>query len=418
MRRILLALTLSLALLLAGAVPVMAQDHEQVEIINWWTAGGEEEALMALFDVFEDQYPDFDPVSSAVAGGAGTDAKAVMITRLVGGNPPDSFQVHGGAELFYSYVDPGFMEPVTDLMEDWGVKDAFNPEILDMVRGDDGEIYSVPLNVHRSNVMWYNKGMLEEHGLEAPETVDEMFEVFEALEQEDITPLALGDVNRWPTLHLFENLMLATMGPEDYNAVWDGEIGLDHEGVREALEMLDQAMDYINPDHAALEWQGAAELLIEEEAAFTVMGDWAEGFFRAQDWEPAEDYGWTTVPETEGNYMVITDTFGLPEGAPNPEGAEAWMRTVASQEGQDAFNPVKGSIPARMDAEEDRYSLYLQEAMEDFESDTLSPSIAHGSAAPEDMVADMEDILNEFVADRDIDHTFNRLQQSAMEHLQ
>lgn len=418
MRRILLALTLSLALLMVGAVPVMAQDHEQVEIINWWTAGGEEEALMALFDVFEDQYPDFDPVSSAVAGGAGTDAKAVMITRLVGGNPPDSFQVHGGAELFYSYVDPGFMEPLTDRMEDWGVKDEFNPEILDMVRGDDGEIYSVPLNVHRSNVMWYNKGMLEEHGLEAPETVDEMLEVFEALEQEDITPLALGDVNRWPTLHLFENLMLATMGPEDYNAVWDGEIGLDHEGVREALELLDQAVDYVNPDHAALEWQGAAELLIEEEAAFTVMGDWAEGFFRAQDWEPAEDYGWTTVPGTEGHFMVITDTFGLPEGAPNPEGAEAWLRTVASQEGQDAFNPVKGSIPARMDAEEDRYSLYLQEAMEDFESDTLSPSIAHGSAAPEDMVADMEDILNEFVSDRDIDYTFERLQQSAMEHLQ
>jgi len=417
MRRAILALMLTLALILAGAGPAMAQ-HEQVEIINWWTAGGEEEALMELFDVFRDQHPDFEPISSAVAGGAGTDAKAVMITRLVGGNPPDSFQVHGGAELFYSYVDPGFMEPITGLLEEWDVKDDFNPEILDMVRGDDGEIYSVPLNIHRSNVMWAHQGILDEHGLEAPGTIEEMFDVFEALDEEGITPLALGDVNRWPTLHVFENLMLANMGPEDYNALWDGEETFDHEGVREALYLLDEMLEYVNPDHAALDWQGAAELLVEDEAAFTIMGDWAEGYFRAEGWEPVDDYGWTLVPGTEGNFMVITDTFGLPEGAPNPDGARAWLQTVASQEGQDAFNPVKGSIPARVDPDVDRYSIYLQDSIDDFAEDTLSPSIAHGSAAPEGMVADMEDILNEFVSDRDVDHAINLLQDTAQEYLQ
>ncbi len=416
MRKIILALTLSLALVLAGAAPAMAQNG-QVEIVNWWTAGGEEDALMELIEVFEDRHPEYEAISSAVAGGAGTDAKAVMITRLVGGNPPDTFQVHGGAELFNSYVDPGFMQPITDDLEEWGVMDDFNPEILDMVRGEDGEIYSVPLNIHRSNVLWTNQRILDEHGLEAPETVEEMFEVFDALEAEDITPLALGDLNRWPTLHLFENLMLATMGPEDYNGLWDGTVTFDDEGVGEALELLDRTLDYINPDHAALDWQGAAELLVEDEAAFTVMGDWAEGYFRAVDWEPLEDYGWTTVPGTEGNFMVVTDTFGLPEGVSNPEGARAWLETVASREGQDAFNPVKGSIPARVDPDVERYSIYLQDSIEDFAEDTLSPSIAHGSAAPEGFVADLEDILNEFVADRDVDHTWNRIQDTALEYM-
>ncbi len=416
MRRVVLALMLSLALVVAGAAPALAQ-NSPVEIVNWWTAGGEEDALIALFEVFRDQHPEFEPISSAVAGGAGTDAKAVMITRLVGGNPPDSFQVHGGAELFHSYVDPGFMQPVTHLLEEWDVVDDFNPEILDLVRGEDGEIYSVPLNIHRSNVMWTNQRILEEHGLEAPETIEEMFDVFEALEEAGVTPLALGDLNRWPTLHLFENLMLATMGPEDYNALWDGTVTFDHEGLREALELLDQALEYVNPDHAALDWQGAAELLVEDEAVFNVMGDWAEGYFRAVGWEPLEDYGWTTVPGTEGNFMVVTDTFGLPEGISNPEGARAWLQTVASREGQDAFNPIKGSIPARIDPDVERYSIYLQSSIEDFAQDNLTPSIAHGSAAPEGFVSEFEDILNEFVTVRDVDHTLDRMQTIAGEYL-
>ena len=413
MRKIgLLAIFLSLALVFGTAG--IAEANE-VEIFSWWTAGGEEDALLELIDVFEENYPEYEVINSAVAGGAGAQAKAVMITRMVGGNPPDSFQVHGGAELMYTYVEPELMRPLNDLLEEWGYMDNFNEEILEMST-HDGNIYSIPLNVHRSNVLWYNVDMLEEHGLEAPESFDEMFEVFDALQNEGVTPLALGDMNRWPALHLFETYLAATLGPENYNALWEGEVGFDHPGVTEALELLDRTIDYVNTDHASLDWQGAAELLVEEQAVFTVMGDWAEGYFRSVDWEPNEDYGWTTVPGTEGNFMVITDTFGLPIGAPNPEGAEAWLETVASVEGQDAFNPVKGSIPARLDADRDQYNVYLQSSMDDFSEDALTPSIAHGSAAPEALMSSFEDVINEFITDRDIETTQEQLDQAASEY--
>ena len=51
------------------------------------------------------------------------------------------------------------------------------------------------------------------------------------------------------------------------------------------------------------------------------------------------------------SYDGGTDTFTLPEGAPHRDVAIEWLKLAGSQEGQDTFNPVKGSIPARTDGD-------------------------------------------------------------------
>ena len=116
--------------------------------------------------------------------------------------------------------------------------------------------------------------------------------------------------------------------------------------------------------------------------------------------------------------MVITDTFGLPKGAPNPEGAKAWLETVASIEGQDTFNPIKGSIPARIDADKSKYDPYLTDSMEDFATVTLTPSIAHGSAAPEGFVTALNDIINTFITTGDVEQAHQRIKDAANEYLE
>ena len=114
----------------------------ELEIFSWWTGGGEEEGLLALFELFKEDNPDVEIINAAVAGGAGTNAKAVLKTRMLGGNPPDSFQVHAGMELTTTYVVTGMMEPLTDLFDEWGVKDKFPKGLLDIV-SYQGDIYSV-----------------------------------------------------------------------------------------------------------------------------------------------------------------------------------------------------------------------------------------------------------------------------------
>lgn len=135
-----------------------------LEIFSWWTGGGEEEGLLALFDLFNKYYPDIQIINAAVAGGAGTNAKAVLKTRMLGGNPPDSFQVHAGMELTDTYVIPGLMEPITWLLKETGAYDKFPKDLIEIV-SYKGEVYSVPVNVHRANVVFYNKKIAKEIGM-------------------------------------------------------------------------------------------------------------------------------------------------------------------------------------------------------------------------------------------------------------
>jgi len=415
-KSMLLSILLMVALLFVSSFSAMAQNGE-VEIFSWWTGGGEEEGLNALIELFNENYPNVEVINATVAGGAGSNAKAVLKTRMVGGNPPDSFQVHGGAELVNTYVETGLMEPITGLLEELGVKDKFNQQILEM-SSYEGEYYSVPVNVHRSNIMFYNKAVLEENNVEPPTDLASFKEALAKLDEAGVVPLSLGDTNKWPATQIFESLLVSTLGPDGYNGLWNGNTAADDPAVREALVHFNDIMQYVNEDHSALTWQDATQIMHEGEAGFNIMGDWAEGYMKTLGWTPGEEFGWMPVPESEGTFIVITDTFGLPKGAPNPENAKKWLKTIASVEGQDTFNPIKGSIPARLDADKSKYDPYLTSAMEDFAEDTLSPSIAHGSAAPEGFITALNDTINEFITTGDVDAAFENFQKNHEEYVQ
>jgi glucose/mannose transport system substrate-binding protein len=270
---------------------------------------------------------------------------------MIGGNPPDSFQVHGGMELIDTYVVTGKMEPLTAHLKEWGIYDKFPADIMEIC-SYKGEVYSIPVNVHRGDVLFINKEILDKVGISlVPANWPEFIEVLKKIKAAGYVPLSLGDKNKWTATHLFETILLSTMGPYNYNGLWNGRVNFSHQGVKDALNILLELMDYVNDDHAALTWQDATLMVFERKAAFNVMGDWAEGYLKTLGWTPGKEFNWMTVPGTKGAFMVVTDTFGLPKGAPHRENALKWLKIVASVEGQDAFNPIKGSIPARLDAD-------------------------------------------------------------------
>ncbi|MDQ7844802.1 MAG: ABC transporter substrate-binding protein, partial [Armatimonadota bacterium] len=152
----------------------------KLEIFSWWTAGGEADGLNAMFEIYKKRFPGVEIINATVAGGAGTNAKAVLKTRMQGGDPPDSFQVHGGEELTATWVVTGFMESLASLYKSEGWERVFPKDLITIV-SYKGEPYSVPVNVHRGNVLWYNKKIFDENNLKAPATWDEFFKVAETL---------------------------------------------------------------------------------------------------------------------------------------------------------------------------------------------------------------------------------------------
>src|SRR5262249_44677467 len=159
------------AALCSGALGVGAQGARKLEIFSWWTTGGEAAGLLKLFEIAKKEQPGLEIINATVAGGAGQNAKAVLKTRMLGGDPPDSFQVHMGRELTDTWVVTGFMEPLDDLFKQAGWEKTFPRGVLDLLQ-HDGHYYSVPANIHRANVLWYNRKVFQAAGVQAPRTVD------------------------------------------------------------------------------------------------------------------------------------------------------------------------------------------------------------------------------------------------------
>ena len=180
---------------------------DSLEIFSWWTAGGEAEGLDAMIKVFETRYPGIELINATVAGGAGTNAKAVLATRMQGGNPPDTFQVHAGHELIDTWVVSDFMEPITFVLKDAGYMDKFPSDVIDII-SYKGEVYSIPVNIHRSNVMWYSPSLFKQYNLKVPSTWAEFLQAAEVFKRNGIPALALGDNESWAATHLLENVLL------------------------------------------------------------------------------------------------------------------------------------------------------------------------------------------------------------------
>lgn len=382
----------------------------KLEIFSWWTNGGEATGLEKMFEIYQAQNAGVEIVNATVAGGAGTNAKTVLKTRLAGGQPPDSWQVHAGKELT-AYVDAGQMEPLTDFFAEQGFDKVMPPLLLEQITYN-GEIWSVPVNIHRSNILWYNKQIFEENNLTPPTTVEEFFTVAEALQGAGVTPLAVGGKDKFETPHLFESVLLATFGPEDYATLFSPEGNWEDERVTQAAETLGRMLEFSNEDRNAIGWADAMQLVLDGKAGMTIMGDWAHGYALSKGAEPDVDYGWAAAPGNQGVFMWLSDSFGLAVGAPNPDQARAWLAVCGSKEGQDAFNPAKGSIPARTDADKSLYDVYLQYSIDAFGQETLAPSIVHGAAAPEAYMTSFGNALNVFAADLDVETMVIALQDA------
>lgn len=272
-----------------------AEGANQLEFFSWWTAGGEADGLNAMYEVFKQQYPDIEIVNATVAGGAGSNAKAVLATRMQAGDPPDSFQVHAGHELIDTWVVADKMEPVTFIFEENGWMDVYPADVIDIL-SYNGEIWSVPVNIHRSNVAWFNPQLFADNGLEYPKTFDDFFAAAETLQAAGVTPLALGDNGIWASTQLLETVLLGTLGPDGYRGLWTGETDWNSAEVTTALETFAHMLDYVNEDHAALSWDQAAQMVADGDAAMTVMGDWANGYFTSIGLAPGEGYGYAPPP--------------------------------------------------------------------------------------------------------------------------
>ena len=376
-----------------------------LEIYHWWTAAGEKEAIDALIGVYHEKYPNVTIIQSPVAGGAGIKMKALMKTLVLGGEAPDAFQIHAGYETL-PYYEADLLEPITDLWMEVGEDgkkwiDVFPTVVQEMVKWGE-EYYAVPVNIHRVNIIWYNKAIFETNNIIVPDDVDtwdEFWTTCETLVDAGVTPIALGDKYKWPAMHVFEQIMASE--PQVYEDFINGNVTSAQ--LEPILTKFKKYLSYVNTDHSDLTWDEACGKVYAGDCAMTLMGDWAKGYFTKKDWNYGVEFEAFKPPGTADKFGLCIDCFEHCKSVKHPENSLNWLRVVGSIEGQNAFNPIKGSIAARIDAPLDPYDDYSRMCVTELNtSAVLYPSIAHGSGSPEGVASPLNDKISEFVEAQDV----------------
>lgn len=372
------------------------------ELLSWWVSSGEVDALRALKRIFERAHPSFKLVNVSMPDTS--DAREQLVSRISRGAPPDTFLVHGGVDLM-NWVRRGVarerMDPLDFLFSSSQWDAVFPRDVLDLVRYE-GRFYAVPLDIHRTNGLFFSKRIFEEHGLRPPTTLEQLHEVARELVARRIVPLAIGIRQPWTLTALaFENVLIALAGGEYYREFFAGQRRPTDPELRATLAEVSRILDYANPDADKLGWSAAVDRVRSHTAAMTITGDWAKGYLTAKGWIPDRDFGAMASPGTHGAFVFTTDTFGLPKQASQRAAAIDLLKVLGSQAGQSAFNSLKGSIPARSDMDLTSYDPIARATAKDFLAARRYPSMS--ALAPRSFMFALDGAMARFAKDRDPD---------------
>ncbi|MGL6216283.1 ABC transporter substrate-binding protein [Billgrantia desiderata] len=393
---------LALATAAAASLTFSIQAAE-VEVLHWWTSGGEARAANVLKELMEAEgygWEDF-----AVAGGGGETAMTVLKSRAMSGNPPSAAQIKGPE--IQEWGELGLLGELDEVAEAEGWDELLPPTVADVMR-HNGSYVAVPVNVHRVNWLWANPQVLAAAGVEMPTTLDELFAAGEAIREAGYIPLAHGG-QAWQDATVFESVLLASGGTEFYQQALvelDPE-ALGSERMIEALETFKRLRELMDADMSGRDWNIATSMVIEGSAGMQLMGDWAKGEFTAAGLTAGEEYLCAAAPGTQDAFTFNIDSRAMfrVEGEER-EAQQALARLVLEPTFQEAFNLAKGSIPARPDLDMSGFDVCAQQSMDDFqrtaEEGGLVPSMAHGMAVRADVQGAIFDVVTNYFNSRDM----------------
>ncbi|RWM18947.1 MAG: carbohydrate ABC transporter substrate-binding protein [Mesorhizobium sp.] len=388
------AITLGIGLLMTTAA---AYAGGTVEVLHWWTSGGEAKAVGELKKSFESQGGTW--IDSPIAGGGGDAAMTALRARVVAGNPPAAVQLKGPGIQEWARQD--VLNDVDEVAqkEQW---DKVLPPVLAAIMKYDGKYVAAPVNIHRVDWFWANPAVLAKVGIsEMPKTWDEFNADADKLKAAGITPLAHGG-QPWQDATIFENVVLGVGGADFYRKamVELDPNALTSDTMVKSFDQLRKLRGYVDANFSGRDWNLATAMVMRGEAAFQIMGDWAKGEFLAAGKKPGVDFACAPTPGGAFNLNADSFTFFKVHGADRLEGQKVLASLIMSPGFQETFNLAKGSIPARTDVSLDKFDACAVKSHEDLlaaiKNNTLVPSMAHEMAVPRSVRGEFLDLVTKF----------------------
>ena len=358
----------------------VAVAEPQAEVLHWWTSGGEAKSVAVLQEDFAANGGTWTDMP--VAGGGGDAAMTALRARVLSGNAPTAVQLKGPA--IQEWYEEGVLADISAVAEANGWADVLPDSIANHMKCE-GTWCAAPVNVHRIDWIWANADVLEANGIAMPTTWDEFNAAAEKLQAAGIIPLAHGG-QAWQDATVFEAVALGILGPDDFKKAFvelDDQV-LTSDKMVQVFDQMRTMRGYVDDNFSGRDWNLATAMVMNGEAAFQIMGDWAKGEFLAAGKKPGEDFLCQSTPGD--GFLYNVDSFAMfnVDGDDKKAGQDLLAELIVGKNFQKVFNLNKGSIPARVDVSLDEFDSCALTSSADMtassEGGSLLPSYAHGMA--------------------------------------
>lgn len=370
---------------IAGALMAATAAHAtDVEVLHWWTSGGEAAALNVLKEDLKGQGIGWTDMP--VAGGGGEAAMTTLRARVTGGNPPTAVQMLGYD--IQDWAAEGALGNLDAIAAAEGWNDVV-PAPLQNFAKYDGHWISAPVNIHSDNWVWANKAVLDEIGVAQPHTWDEFVAAMAAAKAAGKIALAHGG-QAWQEMVVFDGIVLSVGGADFYREalIERKKSALESDRMLEVFKRMETLRANVDDNFSGRDWNLASAMVINGEAAFQIMGDWAKGEFINAGKKPGEDFLCFRVPGSEGSMTFLADQFAMfnVDSAEAKDAQAKMASAIMAPSFQIAFNQVKGSVPSRTDIDRSVFDTCAQKGMADLAyanaTGGLVGSLAHGHGQP------------------------------------
>ena len=368
----------SVAFAVAGTT--LAHAEPQAEVLHWWTSGGEARSVAVLQKEFASRGGKWTDMP--VAGGGGDAAMTALRARVLAGNAPTAVQLKGPA--IQEWYEEGVLANISSVAKAQGWADVLPASIAGHMKCD-GKWCAAPVNVHRIDWIWANAAVLAKNGISMPTSWDEFNAAAAKLQAAGITPLAHGG-QAWQDATVFEAVALGIGGPKFFQKAF---VELDQATLKSntMVKVFDQMRimrGFVDNNFSGRDWNLATAMVMNGEAAFQIMGDWAKGEFLAAGKRPGIDFLCASTPGDGFLYNVDSFAMFAVDGSDKTDGQLLLAELIVGKNFQKVFNMNKGSIPARVDVALDDFDPCAHTSAQDMATSnaggSLLPSYAHGMA--------------------------------------
>lgn len=369
-----------------------------IEVLHWWTAGGEARAA----DVLRQRWQALGHhwVDAAIVGGGGNSAMLVLRSRALNHNPPQAAHLKG-VEL-HEWAKRGFLRNLDDVARRGQWQLRLYPFVSSTLN-HQGHFVAVPVGLHRVNWLWINQPLFQRFGLNPPRNWEEMIQVAHRFKRAGITPLAMGD-DPWQLAILFEAIALGEGGSDFFRRAF---VNLEPEvlagtQMQQVLRRFHSLRPFLPANHIGLKWNQASQMLVNSQAAMQLMGDWVKGELTAAGHQTIRCL---PAPGTAGKFSYNLDSLALFQqpDAEHDQAQQQFAELLMSTDFQQQFNRVKGSIPPLADADLSQFDSCGQASAKALQHATqhgdLVPSMAEGMAIPSNVQQAIFDLLASYFSD-------------------